>query len=110
MLRGAREASSLLLIRKLEIEVTVLVDAYDNIQTLEHLADDFVDWLTTNEPKPLIFDREPDKIYYAMLDSQIDKEYFVTFGRATVKFTCPDPYKYAVKGTKHSYFRSRHFS
>lgn len=85
-----------------EIEVTVLVDAYDNTQTLEHLADDFVDWLTTNEPKPLIFDREPDKIYYAMLDSQIDKEYFVTFGRATVKFTCPDPYKYAVKGTKNT--------
>ena len=37
-----------------------------------------------------------------MLDSQIDKEYFVTFGRATVKFTCPDPYKYAVKGTKNT--------
>ena len=49
-----------------EIEVSVLVDAYNNTQTLEQLADDFVDWLSTDEPKPLIFDREPDKIYYAI--------------------------------------------
>lgn len=85
-----------------EIEVSVLVDAYNNTQTLEQLADDFVDWLSTDEPKPLIFDREPDKIYYAILDSQIDKDYFVTFGKATVKFICPDPYKYALKGTKNT--------
>lgn len=85
-----------------EIEVSVLVDAYENTQNLEHLADDFVSWLTTDEPKPLIFDREPDKIYYALLDSQIDKDYFVAFGKATVKFTCVDPYKYAVQGTKNT--------
>ncbi|KAA2278107.1 MULTISPECIES: distal tail protein Dit [unclassified Staphylococcus] len=85
-----------------EIEISVLVDAYNSTQTLEQLADDFVDWLSTDEPKPLIFDREPDKIYYAILESQIDKDYFVTFGKATVKFICPDPYKYALKGTKNT--------
>lgn len=85
-----------------EIEVSLLVDAYNNTQTLEHVADDLVEWLTTNEPKPLIFDREPDKVYYAILADGIDKEYFVTFGKATVKFICPDPYKYAVNGTKNT--------
>lgn len=85
-----------------EIEVSLLVDAYNNTQTLEYVADDLVEWLTTNEPKPLIFDREPDKVYYAILADGIDKEYFVTFGKATVKFICPDPYKYALEGTKNT--------
>lgn len=26
----------------------------------------------------------------------------MTFGKATVKFICPDPYKYALKGTKNT--------
>ncbi|RIN44319.1 distal tail protein Dit [Staphylococcus simulans] len=80
-----------------EIEVSVLVDATYNTQTLYELADDFISWLTTDEPKELIFDREPDKVYYAILSSRIDTEEFVTFGKATVKFTCVDPYKYSVK-------------
>ena len=35
-----------------EIEATILVDATYNTRTLEELADDFVGWLTTDEPKP----------------------------------------------------------
>lgn len=85
-----------------EIEATILVDATYNTRTLEELADDFVGWLTTDEPKPLIFDREPDKIYYAILSSQIDVERFVSFGKVTVKFTCIDPYKYASKGSTNT--------
>lgn len=85
-----------------EIEATILVDATYNEQNLEELADDFISWLTTNEPKPLIFDREPDKIYYAILSSQIDVERFVSFGKVTVKFTCIDPYKYASEGSKNT--------
>ncbi|MDW3783620.1 phage tail family protein [Staphylococcus saprophyticus] len=85
-----------------EIEATILVDATYNTQTLEELADDFIGWLTTNEPKPLIFDRESDKIYYAILSSQIDVERFVSFGKVTVKFTCIDPYKYASKGSTNT--------
>lgn len=80
-----------------EIEVSVLVDATYNTQTLYELADDFISWLTTDEPKELIFDREPDKVYFAILSSRIDTEEFVTFGKATVKFTCVDPYKYSAK-------------
>lgn len=85
-----------------EIEASILVDATYNVQTLEELADDFIGWLTTDEPKPLIFDREPDKVYYAILSSQIDVERFVTFGKVTVKFMCIDPYKYASKSSKNT--------
>lgn len=48
------------------IEVNLLIDAYGTGRTLEDIVDEVVSWLTTNEPVPLIFDREPDKIYYAM--------------------------------------------
>lgn len=85
-----------------EIETTILIDATYNAQTLEELSDDFVAWLTTDEPKPLIFDREPDKIYYAILSSRIDLDRFVSFGKVTVNFICIDPYKYASKGSKNT--------
>lgn len=80
-----------------EIEASILVDATYNTQTLEDLADDFIGWLTTDEPKELIFDREPEKVYFAILSSQIDVERFVSFGKVTVKFICIDPYKYSRK-------------
>lgn len=85
-----------------EIEATILVDATYNTQKLEELADDFISWLTTDEPKPLIFDREPNKVYYAILSAQIERDFFVSFGKATVKFTCIDPYKYAAQGSKNT--------
>lgn len=84
-----------------EIEVELIIDKDErHMKTLEQTADDVVDWLTTDTPKPLIFDREPDKIYFAILDGTIEKEYYVSFAKATLKFICPDPYKYATIGNK----------
>lgn len=85
-----------------EIEVEAFIDVEGLDMTLNEAADDMIAWLTTDEPKPLIFDREPDKIYYAILSAEIDKDYFVLFSRATIKFTCVDPYKYAVEGSKNT--------
>lgn len=79
-----------------EIEVSLLVDSEGTNYTLEEIADKVVEWFTTDEPKPLIFDREPNKIYYAMLNGPIEKDYFVRFGKATATFVCIDPYKYST--------------
>ncbi len=84
------------------IEVNLLIDAYDTGRTLEDIVDEVVSWLTTNEPVPLIFDREPDKIYYAMTTGGLDPSYFVTFAKVKANFVCLDPYKYAVDGNQNT--------
>ncbi|HAR5976535.1 TPA: phage tail protein [Staphylococcus pseudintermedius] len=84
------------------IEVNLLIDAYGTGRTLEDIVDEVVSWLTTNEPVPLIFDREPDKIYYAMTTGGLDPSYFVTFAKVKANFVCLDPYKYAVDGNQNT--------
>ncbi|TRN24164.1 distal tail protein Dit [Staphylococcus pseudintermedius] len=84
------------------IEVNLLIDAYGTGRTLEDIVDEVVSWLTTNEPVPLIFDREPDKIYYAMTTRGLDPSYFVTFAKVKANFVCLDPYKYAVDGNQNT--------
>lgn len=51
--------------------------------------------LDTTEPKPLIFNDEPDKYIMAILDStDLDKNN--KYGIITASFYCPDPYWYAI--------------
>lgn len=57
-------------------------------------CEEVAEWLTTNEPKPLVFDDQPDRIYYAMLLGSLEPEEIVRVGYVDVKFICPDPYKY----------------
>lgn len=83
------------------IETNLIIDAYDTGRKLEDVADDIVSWLSTNEPAPLIFEREPDKVYYAILNESLDPTYFVSFSKVSVKFLCIDPFKYSRDESKN---------
>lgn len=45
-------------------------------------------------PKPLVFDDEPDKQYFAVLADRTELEQILWHGRGTLTFVCPDPYAY----------------
>lgn len=78
------------------IEIELLIDSKKTQLSFNETIDDLVEWLTTDTPRPMIFDREPDKVYYAMLNEGIDPSYFVNFGTGKVKMICLDPYKYSI--------------
>lgn len=65
-----------------------------NIGGLQKLKEDLAAWLVTDEPKELIFDDEADRTYFAIVDETLDLDEFVRVGQGTIKFICPDPYKY----------------
>jgi len=75
------------------IEVPVLIEGTD-ISNLQKLKEDLASWLVTDEPKELIFDDEPDRIYFAVVDETFSPEELAYSGTGTIKFVCPDPYKY----------------
>lgn len=52
------------------------------------------EWLIHDELKPLIFDDEPDRIYYAVVDGSFDPDEILKWGQGVIPFICPDPYKY----------------
>lgn len=79
-----------------EITVPVLVQ-YESQPDLRKLEEELASWLITDEPKPLVFYDEPDRIYYAVVDGTLDIEALVRMGTGEITFICPDPYKYSNK-------------
>ncbi|UYL94202.1 distal tail protein [Geobacillus phage vB_GthS_PT9.1] len=79
-----------------EIEVPIGLVA-ESIGDLQKMKEDLAAWLVTDEPKELIFEDEPDRIYYAIVDETLDLEEIVRIGQGTIRFVCPDPYKYGFE-------------
>jgi predicted phage tail component-like protein len=76
------------------IDVPVLIEAED-IADLQKVKEDLAAWLITDQPQELIFDDEPDRIYYAIVDGSLDISELARSGQGTITFICPDPYKYS---------------
>jgi predicted phage tail component-like protein len=77
------------------LTVPIRIEA-DDIPDLQKVKEDLAAWLVTEEECPLIFDDEPDRIYYAVIDESFDPEEIVRVGKGELIFICPKPYKYAA--------------
>jgi predicted phage tail component-like protein len=78
-------------VRVIPVEVNISAETADE---LRKVSEDFAAWLITEEPKELIFDDEPDRIYYAAVDGSFDSDEIVADGFGMIYFLCLDPYKY----------------
>lgn len=78
------------------IEQPIVINGKDRFD-VRKLEEDLSDWLFTEQSAELIFDDEPDRTYYAVVDGSLDIEDIVRFGKGTITFICPDPYKYGQK-------------
>lgn len=90
-----------------QINVPVWIKG-ENISNIQKLKEDLAEWLITDSPVPLVFDDEPDRIYYAEVTGSFDPEEIVNFGTGVISFICPDPYKYGQmrRGVFESEFAS----
>jgi predicted phage tail component-like protein len=71
----------------------VVINGADRFD-VRKLEEEIASWLVTDEPKELIFDDEPDRVYFAVIDGSLEIEDIVRFGRGEIVFICVDPYKY----------------
>ena len=81
-------------IQPLPLEIPVLLESRD-LEELKVLREELAEWLVTDEPKELIFDDEPNRIYYAMLDGSTDIDVMTRVGVGMLNFICPDPFRYS---------------
>ncbi|WP_026581019.1 distal tail protein Dit [Bacillus sp. J33] len=77
------------------IEQPIVINGHDRLD-VRKLEEDLSEWLITEQAGALIFDDEPGRTYYAVVDGSLDIEDIARFGRGTITFVCPDPYKYGV--------------
>ncbi|USK48863.1 phage tail family protein [Bacillus sp. CMF12] len=75
------------------IEQPIIINGKDRFD-VRKLEEDLSDWLITEKAVELTFDEEPDRIYYAVVDGAVNIEDIARFGKGSVTFICPDPYKY----------------
>jgi predicted phage tail component-like protein len=82
--------------RWITLPIAIKVDGRSFSKAKEELSE----WLTTDEPCPLVLDEDPERTYFALLDSigkveEYGREYAVT----SIDFVCLDPYKYSDEKT-----------
>lgn len=78
--------------RSITVPVLIQSDTFSNLQKLK---EDMAEWLIHDEAKPLIFADELDRVYYAVVDGDLDLDELVRWGEGEITFLCPDPYKYS---------------
>lgn len=78
---------------------SIPVVLHDMEMDYNKLKEDLATWLIHDEAKPLIFDDEPNRIYFAVIDGSFSPDDIVTFGKGTLTFVCPSPYKYGFEDT-----------
>ncbi len=79
------------------IEVPIYI-TYGNLEEFRTLTEDIADWLVHDEPKPLIFKDDPDRMYFALVDDTMEEESVYQKGATTtIKIICG--YKYSLEKT-----------
>lgn len=77
----------------LEIQIDIMLIGSDYAD-LRAKVRNIAAWLGQEEVKPLVFDDEPDKTYFARLSDSSELEEIIYSGSASLTFLCPDPFAY----------------
>lgn len=88
---GAYVSETNIGVRRLSIPVIIYHEGYEDLQKKK---EEIAEWLYHEEPKELVFDDDPDRVYYAKLDGELNFEEHRTVAFSTLEFICPDPFKY----------------
>lgn len=93
-LPGALHVNSVTEMKPIPVPVVIEKGTFTD---LERAKEDLAAWLITDEPKPLVFDHDPKRTYYAYVEGSFDAEKLFEKERGVITFLCPDPYKYGAE-------------
>lgn len=77
------------------IRVPIGIEGKDR-KDLQKVKEDLAHWLIHEEPKELIFDDEPDRVYLALVEDTVFFDEISNLGEGILTFICPDPFKYSA--------------
>jgi predicted phage tail component-like protein len=80
--------------RVIQIDFDIIASSHDERLSLSRLI---AYWLfSTNADQEIIFDDEPDKIYYGHVANSIEVQRSLFNGKATLEIHCSDPFAYST--------------
>lgn len=103
---GALVSDTVTDVRVEEVHVEISTESE---QELRNAAEDLSAWLITEEPGKLIFDDEPDRMYYAVVEGGFDPDEIVSKGYGTITFIYPNSYKYGIEEKEVTFESSASF-
>ena len=71
----------------------------DSLENMRKNVDKLSSLLSTKEEVPIVFEDEPYRIYFGILDGESTWKEIVYTGQGTIYFTCSNPHKYAPEQT-----------
>ncbi len=71
------------------LPLSLLVDG-DTKQDLLQKAEEMALWLNTDDVAPLIFDDQPNRIYWSILEGAVEEDEIVSFSETSLDFLCVD--------------------
>lgn len=82
------------------LQIDAVLDLYaDSPTQLRRLAEEVAAWFAVDEPKPLIFDDETERTYFAIAQGNLVPDEHVSFASLPVTFIVPDSYKHGIERT-----------
>ncbi|MGY6765682.1 distal tail protein Dit [Faecalibacterium prausnitzii] len=103
---GALVSDTVTDVRVEEVHVEISTESE---QELRDAAEDLSAWLITEEPGKLIFDDEPDRMYYAVVEGGFDPDEIVSKGYGIITFIYPNSYKYGIEEKEVTFESSASF-
>ncbi|MFD2210730.1 distal tail protein Dit, partial [Virgibacillus halophilus] len=79
------------------IKLRIEADGREDLQTK---TEDLANWLLTEKAEELIFDSQPNRSFFAIVNGEIEVNEIVSFAIASFEFICPDPFKYGPEQTE----------
>jgi predicted phage tail component-like protein len=79
-------------IRTITVPIFIKCNSMDELQKIK---EDLALWLVHDKEKELIFDDEPDRVYYALIEDEPNLDDNWNYAKGELKFICPDAYKYS---------------
>lgn len=93
-LDGARVSGVKKGVRIIEVDIAFALNSVSDLRKTIEIVNSK---LKTKESKPLIFEDEPDRVYFAICGGVTETFEWGGIHRATVTFICADPYKYGIE-------------
>lgn len=75
------------------LSVLLLIEG-NNQDEYKRNCEDFAAWIVKEKATELIFEDDPDRTYYALVQGSFDPNEIVRIGEVQVNFLCVDPHKY----------------
>lgn len=78
--------------RVIEVDLVYVGSSIKDASERRHMI---AEWLFSPIPRPLVFDDEPGRIYYAQVDGDTNIENISLIRKFTIRFVCSDPFVYS---------------